>query len=156
MAHKVNKEETKNHPKIKEFMSACQKATNGKTVSINNVQSSDLFKYSSLLMIAEYDKERHDFKFRFCGSTICSYYEMDFTNQYISDAADPNTIDEFIQIYKSIIDNKETVYFTGTLQPRGKEFLNWHQVSQPMMRNGVVNEVLSYVFIEPRMLSSKS
>ncbi|MCC3862573.1 hypothetical protein [Pseudemcibacter aquimaris] len=147
----INNDKTINHPAIIKFKQACDNAAAGNPLTINMVQSRDLFKYSKSLMIAEFDKEQNDFKFRFCGSNIASNYEMDITGKYISETTDPSTIKEFIKIYKSIIDDQKTVYFTGTLQTRGKDFLDWHQISQPLMRNGRINEVISYVIVEGRV-----
>jgi hypothetical protein len=70
--------------------------TRGEVLKFEQVQSKELFKYSNSLMIAEFDFEKDDFKFRFCGSNITEYYAMNITGKYISETTDEKFSVHFI------------------------------------------------------------
>ncbi|MCC3862574.1 PAS domain-containing protein [Pseudemcibacter aquimaris] len=148
MPFTINDDKTINHPAIKDFLADCNKATNGDLLSVQYVQTYDLIKYSKWLIISEYDDEKNDFKFRYSGSKVCSFYGMEITGKYISETASEDNIEPLINIYKDIIKTRNTVYLSGTLKPRGKAFIDWHMVSQPLIRNDQINEVIGFVIFD--------
>jgi len=148
MSFEINSEKTKQHPVIIDFLETVDQVTRGEVLKFVQVQSKELFKYSNSLMIAEFDFEKDDFKFRFCGSNITEYYAMNITGKYISETTDEKFSVHFIQNYKDIMREKKNIFYYGTLQPRGKDYIDWYQVSMPLERNGKVNEVISFVFVD--------
>lgn len=148
MSFEINSAKTKEHPEIIEFLNTVDKVTKGGALKLEQVQSKELFKYSNSLMIAEYNALKDDFKFRFCGSNITKYYELNLTEKYISETTSEEYSMLFIQNYKDIIKEQKTIFYYGTLKPLGKDYIDWYQVSMPLERNNKINEVISFVVVK--------
>ena len=145
MLFERDNDRTINHPKIKAFLKACEQATGGKLLSLPVIQSAALIKFSSQIMTAVWVPNKKDFKFKFCGTHIAKNYGMDITGKYIAETTPPEASQQFIELYKEIIRDQKNIFLGGTLEPRGKEYIDWDQVSMPLERNGRVNEVITFV-----------
>ncbi|MGO1120309.1 hypothetical protein ACTL6U_16505 [Rhodovibrionaceae bacterium A322] len=145
MSFLQDSEETKSHPKIVAFLADCETVSRGAPLTLEQVQSPPLFRYSPTLIILRWDPDKEDFHYRYWGSQLSVVYGMDLTGGYIADGKHGYTEQAFIQAHLEVLREKKRLYLGGRIDWRDKDHQRWNQVIQPLARKGEIVETLTYV-----------
>ncbi len=140
--------ETINHPKIKEFLSVCLEHCDEHVVSFTDFQSGPFQRFWASSIILKWDKEKHDFLYVLWGTELTKIYGLELTGKYIADGEHKDAENPFIKAHLEAMNGMSKVFLGGTIDWREKGCQTWHQVIQPLRRNGQISETLTYVSFE--------
>ena len=140
--------ETINHSKITEFLSVCSKICGDDVVSFTDFQSDPFLKFWTSSIILKWDEDRHDFLYVFWGNELTKVYGLELTGKYIADGDHKDTENPFIKAHYEAMTERSKIFLGGTIDWREKGFQTWHQVIQPLERNGEIRETLTFVTFE--------
>ena len=133
------------HPHLVEFLTACDNVRGDGFMTVPLIQTTEIFKYSKSLFITIWDDKKKALMIKYWGSGLVNYYGQDVTGKCYTESRLGDNSQIFIGFHKEIIDKKNIGYLSGSLDWRDKVYRKWDQVTMPLMRDGDVNETLTYL-----------
>ena len=148
MTIRLNHPDTMNHPKMRDFLAACQSVRPGTTLHSDDIASDELIVFSESLLIMLWDKTREDFMYRMCGSTIVDLYGQDCTGSYTSEALPNEAGDQFRAAHLDLMRHEKLLFIDGIIDWNDRVPRPWNQVSMPLRRKGEITGTLTYAQID--------
>lgn len=136
---------TMNHPDIIEFLKDCDAVRFLGCIDFEMMRSMPLIRYSDSLIVLRWDSDKKDFIYKYWGSNLTEVYGLELSGKYIADGKHGDTENPFIQAHLECIRDEKTIFLGGTIDWREKEYQSWNQVIQPLKRDGLINETITYV-----------
>lgn len=129
-------------PLIKDFLSLVENTVGDGVLSFNDLKSRPFTKFWPNLFIYKYEKETDDFRVTLYGTHIVSMYGNDCTGMLMSEMGMNEVYRDIHQLNLKIINGERRVFASGDFNWQNREHKIWHQVKIPLMRNGMITEVL--------------
>lgn len=96
-------------------------------------------------IIAEYIKNKRDFKLIYFGTAMQNAYETDHTGSYLSEMNLGDQEEAVRQLHLDVLSNNKRLYSSGCFDWFKKDNTNWYQVKIPLKRGDRVKETLTCV-----------